>query len=109
MRRRDFIATIGGGVAMPFVATAQQTARIPRLVFLHGRAEDDLEEQARIVAFRQGLEALGWTANRNIRIEHQFSAGELARIQCPLSKAGMKRSTTTPLPPRSPTQFQTAV
>ena len=61
---------------MPFVATAQQTARIPRLVFLHGRAEGDLEEQARIVAFRQGLEALGWTANRNIRIEHQFSAGD---------------------------------
>ena len=81
MRRREFIAAIGGAAAMPFVATAQQTARIPRLVFLHGRAEDDLEGQARIVAFRQGLEALGWTANRNIRIEHQFSAGDLARIQ----------------------------
>ena len=88
MRRREFIAAIGGVAAMPFVATAQQTARIPRLVFLHGRAEDDLEEQARIVAFRQGLEALGWTANRNIRIEHQFSAGDLARIQNSYRRGG---------------------
>ena len=81
MRRREFITLLGGAAALPLAARAQQTARVPRLVFLHGRAEDDSEEQARIVAFRQGLEALGWTANRNIRIEHQFSAGDLARIQ----------------------------
>jgi putative ABC transport system substrate-binding protein len=82
MRRREFITLLGGAaVAWPFAARAQQPERIRRLVFLHGRAEDDAEEQARTAAFRQGLEALGWTENRNVRIEHRFSAGELARIQ----------------------------
>jgi hypothetical protein len=36
---------------------------------------------ARIVAFRQGLEALGWIENRNIRIEHRYSGGDLGRIE----------------------------
>jgi len=35
---------------------------------------------ARIVAFRQGLEALGWIENRNIRIEHRYSGGDLGRM-----------------------------
>ena len=82
MRRRDFVTAIAGlAAAWPLAARAQQPERIRRLVFLHGRAEDDAEEQARTAAFRQGLEALGWTENRNVRIEHRFSAGELVRIQ----------------------------
>ena len=68
MKRRDFIALISGAAAAwPIAVLAQQGMRVWRVVFLHGRAEDDSEEQARIVAFRQGLEALGWTANRNIK------------------------------------------
>jgi putative ABC transport system substrate-binding protein len=81
MNRRAFIALLGGAAAWPLAARAQQGERMRRLVFLHGRAEDDPEEQARIAAFRQGLEALGWTENRNIKVEHRFSGGELARIQ----------------------------
>jgi putative ABC transport system substrate-binding protein len=52
-----------------------------RIVFLHALAENDPEVQARIEAFRQGLETLGWVQNRNIQIEHRFSAGDFARIQ----------------------------
>ena len=82
MKRRDFIALIGGAAAAwPIAVLAQQGMRVWRIVFLHGRAEDDPEEQARIAAFKQGLEAFGWTENRNVKIEHRFSAGELARIQ----------------------------
>ena len=81
MNRRAFITLLGGAAAWPLVARAQQGERIRRIVFLHGRAEDDPEEQARIAAFRQGLEALGWTENRNIKVEHRFSDGNLARIQ----------------------------
>jgi putative ABC transport system substrate-binding protein len=82
VKRRDLIALIGGAAAMwPIAALAQQGMRMRRIVFLHGRAEDDPEEQARIAAFRQGLEAFGWTEHRNVKIEHRFSAGELARIQ----------------------------
>jgi putative ABC transport system substrate-binding protein len=50
-------------------------------VFLHGRSDNDPEEQVRVVAFQEGLASLGWTENRNVKIEHRFSGGELARIQ----------------------------
>jgi putative ABC transport system substrate-binding protein len=36
---------------------------------------------ARVIAFREGLEALGWIENRNIRIEHRYSGGDLGRIR----------------------------
>jgi putative tryptophan/tyrosine transport system substrate-binding protein len=52
-----------------------------RIVFLHGLAEDDPETHARIVAFRQALDALGWKENRNIEIAHRFSAGDIGLIQ----------------------------
>jgi putative tryptophan/tyrosine transport system substrate-binding protein len=82
MRRREFIALLGFAAAIwPLAARAQQPDRMRRIVFLHALAENDPEVQARIAAFRQGLEALGWTENRNIQIEHQFSGGDPARIE----------------------------
>jgi putative ABC transport system substrate-binding protein len=80
--RRKFLATLGGAAAawLP-TAHAQQTERVRRVVFLHPYAENDPEVGARVVAFRQGLEALGWTENRNIRIEHLYSGGDLGQIQ----------------------------
>jgi ABC-type uncharacterized transport system substrate-binding protein len=50
-------------------------------VFLHGLAEIDPEVKARMAAFREGLEALGWIENRNVRVEHRFSGGDVAQIQ----------------------------
>jgi ABC-type uncharacterized transport system substrate-binding protein len=80
--RREFITLLGGAVvAWPLVARAQQPARMRRVVFLHALAEHDPEVQARIAAFRQGLETFGWTENRNIQIEHRYSAGDLAQMQ----------------------------
>jgi putative tryptophan/tyrosine transport system substrate-binding protein len=82
MRRREFIALLGSGVAgWPLAARAQQAERVRRVAFLHPYAENDPEVLARIVAFRQGLEALGWIENRNIHIEHRYAGGDLARIQ----------------------------
>jgi putative ABC transport system substrate-binding protein len=82
MRRREFIALLGGAtVTWPLAARAQQPERMRRIVFLHALAENDPEVEARVKAFRQGLEGLGWTENRNIRIEHQFSGGDLTRMQ----------------------------
>jgi putative ABC transport system substrate-binding protein len=52
-----------------------------RVVFLHSLGENDPEVRIRIAAFRQGLEALGWTEGRNIQVEHRFSDGEFARMQ----------------------------
>jgi putative tryptophan/tyrosine transport system substrate-binding protein len=54
---------------------------VHRVAFLHPYAENDPEVLARVIAFRQGLEVLGWTENRNIRIEHRYSGGDLSRIQ----------------------------
>jgi putative tryptophan/tyrosine transport system substrate-binding protein len=80
--RRRFITLLGGAAAVwPIATLAQPPQNMRRIVFLHGLAENDPEAQARVVAFRQGLAALGWTENRNIQIEHQFSAGDVAQIQ----------------------------
>ncbi len=81
MKRREFITLLGGVAAWPLAARAQQPERTRRIVFLHALAENDPEVQARIAAFRQGLETLGWTENHNIQIEHRFSGGDLAQIQ----------------------------
>ena len=48
---------------------------------MHPYAENDPEVLARIDAFRQGLEALGWIENRNIQIEHRYSGGDLGQVQ----------------------------
>src|SRR5215208_4914667 len=79
--RRDFISLLAGAAAWPLTARAQQGERMRRIVFLHGIAENDPEAQARVVAFRQGLEALGWAENRNIQIAHRFSGGDFAQMQ----------------------------
>jgi putative ABC transport system substrate-binding protein len=80
--RRKFLATLGGAAAAwPLAARAQQPERKRRVVFLHSSAENDPEVQARIAAFRQALETLGWVENRNLQIEHRFSAGDITQIQ----------------------------
>ena len=50
-------------------------------MFLHGIAEHDPEAKARVEAFREGLEALGWMENRNIQIVQRFSGGDFVQIQ----------------------------
>ena len=61
MNRREFITLIGGAaVAWPFAARAQQPERVRRIGLLMGTAHDR-EGQARVTAFKQGLQELGWT------------------------------------------------
>jgi putative ABC transport system substrate-binding protein len=80
--RREFVVTLGSAAAAwPFAAQAEHGERLQRVVFLHSLAENDPEVQIRIAAFRQGVEALGWTENRNIQVEHRFSGGDFARMQ----------------------------
>jgi len=81
IRRREFIVTLGTVAVCPLAARTQQAERVRRVKFLHAYAENDPEVLPRIVAFRQGLEALGWVENHNIRVEHRYSGGDLNRIQ----------------------------
>jgi ABC-type uncharacterized transport system substrate-binding protein len=81
MRRREFISLLGGAAVWPHAARAQQATGVRRVAFLHPYAENDPEVLARVIAFREGLDALGWTENRNIRIEHRYTGGELGRIR----------------------------
>jgi putative ABC transport system substrate-binding protein len=82
LRRREFITLLGGAaVVWPIAARGQQTGAMRRVAFLHGLAESDPEVQARIAAFREGLEFLGWVQDRNIQIEHRFASGDIARIR----------------------------
>jgi putative ABC transport system substrate-binding protein len=81
LRRRDFIATLGGAAAWPLAARAQQRERMRRLGWLWGGAEDDLESQADRAALLEALAKLGWIEGRNLRIELRFGAGDPARLE----------------------------
>ena len=69
IRRREFIATLGGTVAWPLAAHAQQPEQMRRIGVLMNRAADDPEGQAGVAAFQTGLEQLGWSGGRNVQID----------------------------------------
>src|SRR5262249_53341194 len=76
MRRRDFIALIGGVVAdWPLAARAQQPNRMRRIGVLMSLAADEPEGQARVAAFVQGLRELGLTEGRDMRIDIRWGVG----------------------------------
>ena len=80
MKRREFITLLGGAaVAWPVAARAQQDERVRRIGVLMTLSPDDAEGQARMAAFLQGLQQLGWTDGRNVRIDHLWSAGDKDR------------------------------
>src|SRR5262245_17671617 len=86
MRRREFIALLGGAAAAwPLAAPAQQGEKMRRIGMLAVYAKDDPDMQARLNAFRHGLQALGWVEGRNIHIDYRFTDGRADRFQ-PLAK-----------------------
>jgi putative ABC transport system substrate-binding protein len=81
MRRREFIATLGGAAAWPVAARAQQGARIRRIgIILSGR-EVDKEMQARVAALREGLKGLGWIEGRGYQFEFRWPGIDPERIE----------------------------
>src|SRR5215472_16260912 len=80
MKRRDFITLIGGAAAWPLAARAQQE-RVRRIGVLMNAAPNDADGHARVIAFVQALQELGWTDRRNARIEIRWGAGDAERYR----------------------------
>jgi len=74
MRRREFIGIMGGAAAWPLTAHAQHSEPMRRIGMLMGYAEDDSEGQARAMAFLDGLQKLGWSPGRNIRVDVRWAS-----------------------------------
>jgi putative ABC transport system substrate-binding protein len=85
LRRRDFIAAVGGvaavGAAWPFAARAQQTDRKRRIGALIGLPANDSLGESEVAAFEQALQRLGWIAGRNIEIAYRWAGADSALIQ----------------------------
>jgi putative tryptophan/tyrosine transport system substrate-binding protein len=80
LKRRAFITLLGGAAAAwPLTARAQQGERIPRIGVFMSLGADDKQAQARLLAFVQGLQELGWTDGRNVRIDIRWGAGDANR------------------------------
>jgi putative ABC transport system substrate-binding protein len=79
MKRREFIALIGGAATVPLVARAQE--RMRRIGVLMYTTSDEPESQARITALAQGLQEAGWAVGRNLRIDVRWSSGDTARVR----------------------------
>jgi putative ABC transport system substrate-binding protein len=79
MKRREFITLIGGAAGWPLAARAQQGERMRRIGVLMHLPENDPETQARVRALLEGLQQLGWTDGRNVRIDYRFGAADVDR------------------------------
>jgi putative ABC transport system substrate-binding protein len=81
MRRREFIAALGGAAAWPIAARAQQPERMRRIGILLNASSDDPQYQAWVGAFLQALALLGWTIGRNVRIDTRWAGANAAEIR----------------------------
>ena len=81
MRRREFIATLGGAAAWPLAARAQQAERMRRLGVLMAVAESDADARKGIGILQERLQKLGWKDGNNIRIDYRWGNGNPDRIQ----------------------------
>jgi putative ABC transport system substrate-binding protein len=80
MKRRTFIAGLGGAAVWPVVARAQQGDRVRRIgVFLLGD-ENDPASKPLLSAFTQALAELGWTDGRNVRASTSANTGRKTKI-----------------------------
>src|SRR5215831_15367717 len=80
MRRRDFITLLGGAAAAwPLTARAQQRERVRRVSVLMPFTADDPEGQARLLAFAQGLQQMGWAVGSNLLVDTRWGAGDAER------------------------------
>jgi putative ABC transport system substrate-binding protein len=82
MRRREFIAALGGAaVVWPLGAHAQQGEQVRRIGMLLAITADDPESKARLAAFTQGLQQLGWTIDQNVRVDYRWAGADADKMR----------------------------
>src|SRR5215471_17616934 len=81
MRRREFIALVGGAAVIPLIAHAQQGERVRSIGVLLPATADDPVFQARLAAFYQELALLGWSIGRNVRIDTHWATANASEIR----------------------------
>ena len=82
MRRRRFIALLGGAAAWPLAALAQHHDSVVASAYWWTWPENDPVTRARVKAFVQGLGEFGWVEGKNIRIDYRWGAGDTERPSC---------------------------
>ena len=80
-KRRAFITLLGAAAAWPIAARAQQRERVRRVGVITNALADDPAAQSRLTAFVQGLQQLGWSDSRNVRIDTRWGAGDTERVR----------------------------
>jgi putative ABC transport system substrate-binding protein len=112
MQRRDFLGVVAGSVAAwPLAARAQQPERMRHIGVLMPVQENDAQSKQRLDALREGLQKLGWSEGRNIRIDYRWApqgdqlqtaakelvslAPELILVQSDPATAALRRETST--------------
>jgi putative tryptophan/tyrosine transport system substrate-binding protein len=82
VRRREFIGALAGTTLWPVAARAQSRQNMRRIGFLWSAfATDDPAGQARGNAFVQGLQELGWSVGRNLKIDYRWGLGDADRLR----------------------------
>jgi putative ABC transport system substrate-binding protein len=76
MRRREFITLLGGAAAAWPKALHAQPAPLRRVGIFMDLSEQDPEGQARVAAFRKGLQDHGWVEGRNVRFDTHWTGGD---------------------------------
>jgi putative tryptophan/tyrosine transport system substrate-binding protein len=106
MRRREFIVVLGGAAAAWPLATRAQAERVRHVGVRMAAAADDPEYQARIMAFLQRLQQLGWADSSNVRVDTRWAtdpgdlrrhAAELAALAPDVIVAATGTTTVAPL------------
>jgi putative ABC transport system substrate-binding protein len=80
MNRRSLVTLLGGAAVLPLAVRAQGD-RVRRIGVLMNSAVDDPESQARLAAFRQGLQQLGWSDGRNVEVDARWGLNDVSRLQ----------------------------
>jgi putative ABC transport system substrate-binding protein len=82
IRRREFVALVGGVATWPVAARAQRLGQTMRRIgVLMPFAPDDAEALLRVAAFEQGLRDLGWVNNRNLRVDYRWATDDGDRLR----------------------------